>query len=381
MRIIVTVHGFLTPSMTFVYNQVKELESQGNEVLVIATQRMNEDKFPYDNVVIIPESKDFGYLKNTLLRNIGLKYSLSSNGFSNEFRKVVNEFKPDLIHVHFGTHLLRIYDSITNLNIPTLVTFHGYDASQYLRNKTYVKSLIKVMSSASVFGTTVSEDMKIRLGDSGVDTSRIFVNYLGVDIDFYKRDSSLASSSAEKNIFLQVSNFVEKKGHKYTIDAFSKFLNINESNKTYKLLLAGDGPLRNEIEKQVFDLGIDDNVEFIGTVDKFQVKELMIKSNFFIHHSVTSSNGDMEGLPTVLMEAMAMGLTCISTFHAGIPEIIENNKNGYLVKERDVDGIVQALVDVVESNFDTRLTIVNNFNLNVNTSKLINILNKINTIG
>ena len=375
MKIIVTVHGFLTPSMTFVYNQIKELENQGNDVLVVATQRLNEDKFPYDNVIVIPESKDLGYLKNTLLRNLRIKYSLSSKSFSVGFRKTVEEFKPDLIHIHFGTHLLRVYDAIRDLNISTLVTFHGYDASQYLRNNTYVRSLAKVMSKTNIFGTTVSKDMKERLGKSGIDTSKIFVNYLGVDVEFYKPDVKNVDNTNEEYIFLQVSNFVEKKGHKYTIEAFSKFLKI--TNKKAKLILAGDGPLRQNIEKQVHDLEITNHVEFIGTVNKFQVRELMNISSCFVHHSVTADNGDMEGLPTVLMEAMAMGLTCISTYHAGIPEIIDNDRNGYLVREFDIEGIADALNKCSPNNFDTRSVIETKFNLKKNTTQIIDIISKI----
>jgi colanic acid/amylovoran biosynthesis glycosyltransferase len=107
--------------------------------------------------------------------------------------------------------------------------------------------------------------------------------------------------------------------------------------------IAGDGPLRSDLESQVRESGLSDMVEFLGWKNSEGVAQLMAESDIFVQTSTTSSTGDKEGTPTVLLEAQARGLPVISTWHAGIPEIIDNCSSGLLVPERDSKAIKAAL--------------------------------------
>jgi colanic acid/amylovoran biosynthesis glycosyltransferase len=89
---------------------------------------------------------------------------------------------------------------------------------------------------------------------------------------------------------------------------------------------------------------ISDRVEFVGRVVRRQVSDLMRSADVFVHHSVTGSDGDMEGIPTVIMEAMSTGLPVVSTKHSGIPELVDHGRDGFLVSERDVEGYAAALL-------------------------------------
>jgi colanic acid/amylovoran biosynthesis glycosyltransferase len=82
---------------------------------------------------------------------------------------------------------------------------------------------------------------------------------------------------------------------------------------------------------------------FAGRVVKSEVTDLMRSADVFVHHSVTASDGDMEGIPTVLMEAMSTGLVVVSTRHSGIPELVDHGVDGFLVGERDVEGYTETL--------------------------------------
>ena len=219
-----------------------------------------------------------------------------------------------------------------------------------------------------VIGTAVSEAIKSNLVNIGIPSQRILVDYLGVDIDFFKTGTIQELNPGKPVSFLQISNFVEKKGHIYTIKAFKEHLDSTNSNDI--LIFGGSGPLYDEMNKLSNDLKLHQNIRFIGLVDKFQVKELMEQAHFFVHHSVTASNGDTEGLPTVLMEAMAMNLPCISTFHAGIPEIITSGQNGLLVKERDIENMAKAFSDIKKLDCEPRSIVENKFNLKKNTQKI-----------
>lgn len=371
MRILVTCHGFLTPSMTFIYNQIKALQEQGHIIEVVACERKNDHLFPLENVHIYKEEKDLNYIISALKRKLNIQFTYFSNSFSKKFQQHVATFKPDIIHCHFGTHFFRLGNYFKKTPISTVITFHGYDASAALTNETYCQSLKQVFENPMVAGTAVSEALKKNIVNIGIPSEKIIVDYLGVDVQFFKRQNPRIYNTDHPAIFLQVSNFVEKKGHEYTLKAFKKHLDSAKSNDI--LIFGGTGPLFDAMVKLAKELNLEKNVEFLGLVDRFQVKELMEKAHFFVHHSVTAANGDTEGLPTVLMEAMAMELPCISTFHAGIPEIISTEKNGLLVEERNIQEMAPAFSAIKKLDCDPRAIVITKFNLQKNTQKIAKI--------
>ncbi len=375
MKILVTCHGFLTPSMTFVYNQIKALQEQGHKVEAVACVLLNENLFPFDSIRAFEEKKDFNYIISAFKRKLNIEYTFFSNSFSKRFEKFVSEFQPDVIHCHFGTHFFRLGNYFEKNPIPTIITFHGYDASQELTDETYCKGLRKAFKNPFVYGTAVSQAIKNNLLKIGLPSDRIFVDYLGVDVDFFKRNSPKIFNIDKPATFLQVSNFVEKKGHEYTIKAFRKHLDTTKTDDI--LIFGGAGPLYDEMVALTKELNLENHIQFNGLVDRIQVKELMEKAHFFVHHSVTATNGDTEGLPTVLMEAMAMELPCISTFHSGIPEIIDNTKNGILIQEKDIEKMAQAFSDIKILSAQPRNVVIEKFNLKNNTHKIVSIFEKL----
>src|SRR6202035_4068323 len=137
-----------------------------------------------------------------------------------------------------------------------------------------------------------------------------------------------------------------KKGLPVTIRAFSIFL---KQHPNAALTIAGEGPLLRELQKFGRELGVTDRVSFTGFVSQEQLREIYYRSHIFLHPSQTGRDGNQEGIPNSMLEAMATGLPVFATRHGGIPEAIENGVNGVLVPERDHEALAQALLDAAEN--------------------------------
>jgi glycosyltransferase involved in cell wall biosynthesis len=283
-------------------------------------------------------------------------------------KKELKSFDPDLIVIHFGTTLLKVHSAINSLHQPIVTIFHGFDASQYLKNKDYVRKLKEIFEKPKYYASCVAQDMINRFSAHQINTRNFHYHHLGVDTEYFKH----LGSQRDEN-FLQVSNFVEKKGHLYTLRAFKLFLDRNKKNRS-KLILAGDGPMRQNIIDEILKLDLGDSVVLFGLADREQVRNLMRKNLYFVHHSVTSCAGDKEGIPTVIMEAMAMDMAVISTTHSGIPELINSDSLGVLVNEGDVNEMSLAFETILSRPYRTRSRVVNDFNSEKNTKKFIEFL-------
>jgi glycosyltransferase involved in cell wall biosynthesis len=111
-----------------------------------------------------------------------------------------------------------------------------------------------------------------------------------------------------------------------------------------ELELVGDGPLRAELEREAAALGLRDRVRFRGAVAQPEVADVLARADVFALPSVISPDGDREGIPNALIEAMAAGLPAVSTYHSGVPELIEDGRTGFLAQPGDVDDLRAALV-------------------------------------
>ncbi|GAA3024981.1 hypothetical protein GCM10010462_09400 [Microbacterium dextranolyticum] len=146
--------------------------------------------------------------------------------------------------------------------------------------------------------------------------------------------------------FLHVGRLVEKKGTSTLLRSFAKI----SSETDWELKIVGDGPLRNELEALSRELAIDSRVVFVGAQSSAYVRESMETSGILVVPSKTAHNGDQEGLPTVVLEALALGVPVLATRHAGIPEVVVDGQNGWLVDEGDEAGLARTLLGVASMN-------------------------------
>lgn len=139
---------------------------------------------------------------------------------------------------------------------------------------------------------------------------------------------------------LAVGRFVEKKGFRYLIQACRE---LCERGVDFQLSLIGDGPLRRDLESEVVGLDLENIVNFTGPKSTNEVRAAMADADVVVVPSVTSASGEMEGLPVVIMEAMAIGVPVVASAHSGIPEIVRDGKTGYLTPEKDASAIAEAV--------------------------------------
>src|SRR5207253_10021965 len=113
---------------------------------------------------------------------------------------------------------------------------------------------------------------------------------------------------------------------------------------------AGEGPQLEELQSLARELQIDGAVDFAGFVSQEKLRELFYSSHIFLHPSETGRDGNQEGVPNSMLEAMASGLPVFATRHGGIPEAVENRVSGILVNERDHCALGDALIDCVSDS-------------------------------
>ena len=161
-------------------------------------------------------------------------------------------------------------------------------------------------------------------------------------------DTEVKVSNSQKSgdRILHVARLVEKKGTLYLIKAFQK---VVEKNRGAKLIIIGDGYLKDSLKNLSEKLDIKNSVEFLGAVENQKVLMQMEKSDIFTLPSITAKSGDSEGLGMVFLEAGIRGLPIVATDHGGIPEVVKDGFNGYLVQERDIDMLADKLNFLLEN--------------------------------
>ncbi|QDT34639.1 glycosyltransferase [Thalassoglobus polymorphus] len=292
----------------------------------------------------------------------------------------LKKFRPDVVLAEYGPTGACIVEACRVSKIPLVVHFHGYDASRHDILERH-KNDYQLMFDDAAAIIAVSETMKKRLLELGADRRRLHLNHYGVDVEQFKVRERI---STEPN-FLAVGRFVEKKAPYLTVAAFSK---VVERIPSAKLRMIGDGPLLGVCKDLARALGIDKSLHFCGPQPHEVVANEMSNSFAFVQHSIEASNGDCEGTPNSILEAGASGKPVVSTRHAGIPDVVIDSETGYLVDERDVQGMANRMIDLalapeIAARMGTaaRERISTEFTMSKSIDKLFNILQSVTNKG
>lgn len=338
---------FLRPTETFIFNQIDN-HINFSPIIVFKEHISKNVHADY----LINKYPNLSLSNNNFYNNLKYKFLrlLSSNDKYNICR-FIKENQAEILHFHYGTDAGLFLPSLKLINIPKIVSFYGYDCSSFplkyfSLGKLYLKK--RTFKYADVV-LAMSPDMKKDLIKNGCPEEKIIVYYFGSSFKkFIYPDREY--SERKTYTLLILATLISKKGHFDLFIAIKKLLDRGITN--FKLQIVGSGPLENKLKRLAKKLEIDAYINFVGYVE--YLSEQMINeiknADIFVHPSFTDKKGHKEGIPTIIVEAMASGLPVISTYHAGIPSVINHNITGLLVKEHDTENLSNEIYKFMTNN-------------------------------
>lgn len=286
--------------------------------------------------------------KGITVYNLNLKRKLFLLFSIYRLVKIINKEKPSIIHTYMfhadiiGRIIARIcripivISSIRNENIGGRLREKLLGVTDFL-----VDSVTAVCKSAG--------DKQVQEGTTKPE--KLTIIYNGIEIDNFKQLNESTKLKIKRTlnipldhyVFITIGRLHRQKNHKLLLKAFAKILEIN---KKCSLIVVGDGPLKLDLINLATELKINNNVVFTGPRD--DIPNLLAISDVFVLAS------SWEGLPNVILEAMAAEKPIIATSVGGVPEVVENNKNGFLIKPDDKNELTNTLIKMLELSNNER---------------------------
>lgn len=283
-----------------------------------------------------------------------IKYKLFKKITTKDVTKI-NDFlknnNVDVLHFHYGTDA-GIYEPFLKQNrIPSVVSFYGYDRYSFPKKyfgygNIYLKSRVfKYINKV----LCMTEEMKKSLIKIGCPEENTIVHYHGVPAKYFCNSSNIKINNNGKITFFIHSYLDPVKGHIFILKSLKYLLERGFDN--FEFRIAGIGYYKKVIEKEITRNKLNNYVKFIGKLNYAspEFSDELFTCDIYLHPSVKTKK-DEEGVPGAIVEAMFTKLPVISTFHGGIPYIIENNVTGLLVKEWDVKDLAEKILLLANSS-------------------------------
>lgn len=346
-KILYILNRFPQTSQTFIVDEICALQHAGFHIDILAAEIQIElfDRFPQldpRSFVGVRQMEKFRRFVDT---NVAVDRFVNRLSLRNKFRvfglrrteyaAFISHFGPSVI---LAAGVKRRFFSKARL----IGVFHGYDMSSYVTKRGFT-AYERALPYIDVL-MPISELWATRLKEAGFPSDKIQMSRLGMDID---KLAALASDAAPVRRarpyhIVSVGRLVEKKGFDVLLRALGQ-LGPDFVRDNFRIEIIGSGVERHKLEALAAELGVAEFVAFAGSLSRPEVVRRMKASDVFVLASRTAADGDMEGLPVVLMEAMALKVPIISTFHSGIPELIEDGRTGRLVPEGDDAALAEVL--------------------------------------
>lgn len=370
-RILLVAGGFPLASETFVREQCLQLVERGVDLEILALRpgdgtwtarerkaeiadrilAANIDRPTWERLSRIPHRFLSRLIRNPASAVGAVNPARGWRGASGQILEIAAAIggggRYDAIHCEFGP-MGRIMLDVIDAGIvsgPMSVAFYGYDITREIRK--HGDAVYERLFKRASMLLPNSRYLAKRLVEAGAAPEKVRVHRLGIrleDFPFVDRRGRSAPPS-----ILAVGRLVEKKGFEHLIRA----MRLAGDRSVFRARIVGDGPLRQPLEALARSSGLSDRIEFLGWRSGREVSELMAEADLFVAPSVTASDGDMEGMPLVITEAMSTGLPTVGSRHSGIPEVVIDGENGLVVDEGDERGLAEAIVHF--SDVDHRL--------------------------
>jgi colanic acid/amylovoran biosynthesis glycosyltransferase len=336
---------FLKPEMLHIYRQVSGL--QRYRTFVVAKELECPDRFPFDEVELLPPLRPRfhpAYLKHLYLKHIRRLPPLYYRGEIQPMMKIFERRHADLMHIYFGHTGVHLLPFVEWWQQPCIVSFHGADVMLRENKRGYAGQMRRLLETVPLV-LARSQSLANRLEAIGCPKEKIRLNRTGIPLaDFPFVQRAAPANGAWR--LVQTCRLIPKKGLRSALQAFAQFRR-SFPNATYTI--AGEGPMRGELEALAGELGLGSAVVFPGFLDQRGLNELYANSHLFLHPSELTQDQNQEGIPNSMLEAMATGLPVVATFHGGIPEAVDHERTGLLAPERDPEALCASLLKLTQN--------------------------------
>ena len=327
--------------MLHIYRQITALRQC--VPVVIAQKREQRERFPFEAVQVVQKPATH-FLRRFWFRQLrNMPWQISDT----ELRTLLNVLTgidARLLHIYFGQIAVHLLPLIRAWKNPSIVSFHGADVMVDMNKPAYRQATQQMLEAVKLV-LVRSESLRRAIADLGCDPEKIEIHRTGIPLEeFSFRERSFPKNDEWR--FVQAGRLIEKKGLPVTLRAFAGFLG-KYPNAT--LTIVGEGPMLSGLQTLAHELQIAGSVSFTGFISQEQLRHIYYGSHIFLHPSQTGHDGNQEGIPNSMLEAMASGLPVFATQHGGIPEAIENGVSGVLVPERDHEVLARALLDAAKN--------------------------------
>lgn len=372
----VMLSRFPTVSETFVLREIDEMERQAQPVRLVPLLRedppaVHEEAKPWVRRALFTPflSRAIAAANLRMLRRDPGRYlrllghlaarTLSSPGF---FIRTLALFPKSVylaerleregirhVHAHFATHpatAALVASVLTDLTFS--MTIHAHDIQVHLE-------LLEEKLRRARFVRTISEFNRrfLRERYPEIDPAKLRVIHVGIEPERYRPapGSPGAGESTEDPgdgppLVLAVGSLKPYKGMSVLVDACA---HLREAGVSLRCRIAGGGPLRQELERQIARQGLEDVVSLLGPVPQQRVPALLERASVFVLPSVVQPDGQTEGIPVALMEAMAAGLPVLTSRLSGIPELVDDGVHGRLLEPGDAEALARAVAGALQA--------------------------------
>lgn len=343
---------FLKPEMQSIYRQVVGLKRF--RTIVFTEEHKNAGQFPFEPVEVMTKLLRPKPRGNFALR-FWYKYVVKQWPPPVRIEKDVkpyypfdllprlDEHQPDLIHVYYGHKAVTYRNILLKTKIPYVVSFHGVDVAHFAKGDR-TEEFESVLDRARIV-LARSQSLLDELAKLGVPREKLRLNRTPIPLEGIDAKIRQVPEDGAWRL-VQACRLIPKKGILTAIEALKP---VVERWPNLKYILCGTGPQEEEIREAARKAGLAQNVELRGWMEQDELRKEFEKAHVFLHPSELTASSDQEGVPNSMLEAMATGLPVVATLHGGIPEAVENGKDGVLVPEKSPSELGKAITDLLNS--------------------------------